>query len=255
MGEVTMPLLVDVEAWPRSRTAAPRQRRALSRCVRLALAGVATLGLALVGSRARGALREGARADMPPMLGHSTKGTGVDSRPLKPTSGGKHRELPRNPSFGPPIERPGFRPTQRPEVERQPAPASDVERLPNASSACTWHSYRLPTDVLPAAYNLVIEMPSLTPPAYVYGSVDVSIDRNASAPAPRCLVFHVAPEVQVDALALVLVSSGASADPPASGAGRLVDARIARYDAEWSQMHVELDEPIEESAILSVSFS
>lgn len=223
------------------RIALQRARRA-----RAALAGLALLvGLALVLAPSRSGGRLPLEGSRPP---------------LKPTSGGKHRALPRDPSFGPPIERPVFRPSYRPEMSNPPLPASPR----NASEVCSWQSYRLPTYVRPVAYNLTIELPSLIAPAFVYGAVDIMLRRNASAPAPLCLVFHVAPEMQIDALSLTLPpraaregGAGGAAGAGTGGAepGRSVGARISRYDPEWSQMHVQLDEPVDGEAVLSLLFS
>lgn len=215
-----------------------------------------------------------------PLLGRSSQSR--SSSPLKPTSSGKHRELPHNPSYGPPRE-PVYRPSYHPFKGEQPCnPPSPPSLQPpaNASSVCSWQSYRLPTDLLPTAYNLTIELPSLTPPSLVYGTVTIELQRNASAPPPQCVVFHVAPEVQIDALAVALLPRAADGGPAdaasdagsaGSGGGRRalaavpernendggrpIAATISRYDAEWSQMHVELSEPIRERAVLAVSFS
>jgi hypothetical protein len=229
------------------RTAATAASRAI-RARRAGLGLVVAVAVAVVGAvvlaRARS---DGART--PLLLGQrsgrrSSKADdngGGDKAFFKPKAF-KHHALPSDPTFGPPDREPAWnRPYDLPSDD-----GGGADGLPavNDSEACHWQSYRLPTDVLPLAYNLTIELGSLDVPSMVYGTVEIELARNASAErAPRCIVLHISPELTVHALR-VNASDGSD-----------LGARVARYASEWSQLHVELGGPMHRGATLSASFS
>lgn len=186
-------------------------------------------------------------APMPPFspffddgIMHSSGKNYKDSSSPHPShaSYSKKNSLPDDREYGPPTERPEF---SHP-LTFEPVPSAP-RVITNSSGVCAWTSYRLPDNVFPVAYNLTIELSSLQPPALVYGKVAIDLRRKMSLPAPRCLIFHVAPEMSIDGLAVC--SSETSCVP----------LRVAHYDSEWAQMQVELQAELPAAARLHVRFS
>jgi len=148
------------------------------------------------------------------------------------------RSLPTDREYGPPTERPEY---SRPLT---PEPSSSAPHvIANASDVCAWSSYRLPTGVVPVAYNLTLELSSLHPPALVYGKVAIELRRNVSRPSPRCLILHASPEMSIDGLAICANETSCTA------------LHVAYYDAEWAQLQVELRAELPHAAHLHVRFS